>query len=244
MKTSSFYDDLIKRFKKIAQDNDILNEKIEVKGNVLKPEEAIGVPKRQDYPILKGKEKMMQVEFRGCKGQAFTDMPGQFSGTINEILNRNIETNFDRAVLISTLNAVCAYLKICDGTIHCKDDEPEECAQLLVKHIKEEYGSPKIALIGLQPAMLQRLSENFNVRTVDLDKDKIGSVKFGVKIEDGDKNTEEVLEWCELILATGSTAANNTITNYIDDKPVIFFGTTISATACLKGLNRFCPCSK
>jgi len=241
---NSFYDDLIIRFKQIAEDNDILNENIEVKENVLMPEEAIGTPERKDYPILKGKEKMMQAEFRGYKGQAFTDMAGKFSGTINDILNRNVETNFDRSVLISTLNAVCAYLKICDKTVHCKDDEPEECSQLLIKHIKEKYGATKIALIGLQPAMLQRLSQNFNVRVVDLDKDNIGNIKFGVKIEDADENTEAVIEWCELILATGSTAANRTITNYINDKPVLFYGTTIAATACLKDLNRFCPCSK
>ncbi|MFD3155706.1 Rossmann-like domain-containing protein [Haloimpatiens sp. FM7330] len=243
---NNFYGDLIRRFKKIAQDNDILNEtiKVEVKVKVLKPEEAIGVPKRQDYPLLKGKEKMMEAEFKGYKGQAFTDMPGKFSGTISDILNKKIETNFDRAIFISTLNAVCACLKICDRTVHCKDEEPEECAKLFVKHIKENYGSPKIALIGLQPAILQRLSENFNVRALDLDKDKIGSIKFGVKIEDGDKNTKEVLDWCELIVATGSTSANATITNYINDKPVIFYGTTLSAIASLKGLNRFCPCSK
>lgn len=244
MKTNNFYEDLITKFRKLAEDNDIINENIKIKGNILKPEEAIGTPKREDYPILKGKEKMLQAEFKGCKGQAFTDMPGEFSGTIKEILDRRIETNFDRGVLISTLNAVCKHLKICDGTIHCKDEEPEECAQLLVEHIKRNYGDPKIGLIGLQPAMLEKLAQNFRVRTTDLDKDKINTIKFGVKIEDGEKNTKDMLKWCDIILATGSTVANSTITNYINSKPVIFFGTTISATACLKELDRFCPCSK
>ncbi len=241
---SSFYDDLVKKFKEIAEDNDILNEKIEVEVKTLKPEEAIGTPERKDFPILKGKEKMIQADFRGYKGQAFTDMPGKFSGTIYDILNIKLETNFDRSVLIASLNAVCSYLKICDRTVHCKDEEPEECARLCVEYINENYGSPKIALIGLQPAILHRLAEKFDVRVLDLDKDNIEKIKYGVEVEDGDEKTDEVLKWCDLILATGSTAANNSITNYINDKPVLFYGTTIAATACFKDLNRFCPCSK
>ncbi|QEK13058.1 hypothetical protein FQB35_12425 [Crassaminicella thermophila] len=244
MNKSIFYDDLLKKFKGVVQKNKLLSEKVTVQGSVLSSQEAIGNPLRKDFPILKGKEKLMQAEFRGEKGQAFTDMPGNFTGTIEEIINRPLETNFDRAVLISTINAVCKYLKITDTTIHCKDEEPEDCAKRLVEHIKENYGSHKIALIGLQPAMLQRLSENFCVRVVDLDKDKIGKVKFGVEIENGEEKTEEVLDWCEVIVATGSTAANNTILNFLMKKPVIFFGTTIAGAASLMKLNRFCPCSK
>lgn len=244
MNKNAFYDELLDKFKEIAKKNNLLHEKISVSGRVLSPEEAIGVTNRKDYPILKGKEKLMQANFRGEKGQAFTDMPGEFTGTIEEIINRPLETNFDRAVLVSTINAVCKYFKIADNSIHCKDEEPEDCAKKLVEYIKKNYGAPKIALIGLQPAMLERLSGNFKVRVADLDKDKIGKVKFGVKIENAEIKTEEVLNWSELIIATGSTVANNTITNYINEKPVIFFGTTIAGVASLMNLNRFCPCSK
>ncbi|MCY6369200.1 Rossmann-like domain-containing protein [Clostridium ganghwense] len=239
-----FYENLLEKFKKIVEENELLNEQISVKGRTLNTQEAIGNPVRKDYPIIKGKEKLMQAEFRGERGQAFTDMPGEFTGTIEEIINRPIQTNFDRAVFISTLNAVCKYLNIADRSIHCKDEEPEECAKKLVEHIEEKYGLPKIALIGLQPAMLQRLSENFHVRVVDLDKEKIGEEKFGVKIENAEEKTEDVLNWCELIVATGSTCANDTITKFLTEKPVIFFGTTISGSAALMNLNRFCPCSK
>lgn len=244
MNKCDFYEELLIKFKKIAEENGLLNEKISIKGRTLNTEEAIGNPSRKDYPIIKGREKLMQAEFRGKKGQAFTDMPGKFSDTIEEIVNRPIKTNFDRAVLISTLNAVCKYLNISDRTIHCKDEEPEKCAKELVEHIKKMYGLPKIALIGLQPSMLQRLAENFNVRVVDMDEEKIGSVKFGVEIENAEFKTDDVLNWCQLIVATGSTSANDTITKFITEKPVIFFGTTIAGTAALMNYSRFCPCSK
>lgn len=244
MNKSIFYDEFLNKFQEIIEKNNLFNEKIEVRGTVLSSEEAIGTPSRNDYPILKGKEKLMQAEFRGEKGQAFTDMPGEFTGTIEEIINRPLKTNFDRAVLISTVNAVCKYLRITDTTVHCKNEEPEDCAKKFAEHIKEKYGLPRISLIGLQPAMLERLSKYFQVRVVDLDIDKIGKVKFGVEIENAEEKTEEVLNWCELIVATGSTIANSTITKFLNDKPVVFYGTTIAGAASLMNLNRFCECGK
>jgi hypothetical protein len=92
--------------------------------------------------------------------------------------------------------------------------------------------------------MLERLSEKFEVRALDLDEDNIGEIKFGVKIENGMTETQDALEWCQLIVATGSTVVNGSITEFITDKPVIFFGTTIAGTASLMNLERFCACAK
>lgn len=243
MNNCNFYENLLKKFREIVELNGLLYEKVTIKGRVLSAEEAIGNPLRKDFPIVKGKEKLIQAEFKGEKGQAYTDMSGEFSGSIEEIINRTINSNFDRAVFISTLNAVCRYLKITEKSVHCKDEEPEKCSKELVEYIKEKYGQPKIALIGLQPAMLERLSNNFSVRVVDLDKRNIGNMKFGILVEDAKEKTEELLEWCEVILATGSTVANDTIEKFLDKKPVVFFGTTIAGTAELMNLDRFCPCS-
>lgn len=243
MNNCNFYENLLKKFREIVELNGLLYEKVTIKGRVLSTEEAIGNPLRKDFPIVKGKEKLIQAEFKGEKGQAYTDMSGEFSGSIEEIINRPINSNFDRAVFISTLNAVCRYLKITEKSVHCKDEEPEKCSKELVEYIKEKYGQPKIALIGLQPAMLERLSNNFSVRVVDLDKRNIGNMKFGILVEDAKEKTEELLEWCEVILATGSTVANDTIEKFLDKKPVVFFGTTIAGTAELMNLDRFCPCS-
>ena len=69
-------------------------------------------------------------------------------------------------------------------------------------------------------------------------------MKYSVLVEDGEKNTEELLKWCDIIVATGSTIANNTITSlFVDNKPTLFFGTTLAGAAALMGLERFCPCS-
>lgn len=234
-----FYSELMKRFREIVETNSLLDEEIIITGRALSVEEAIGNPKRQDYPIVKGKEKLMQAEFKGCKGQAFTDMAGNFKGTLKDVLNNPLESNFDRAVLIASMNAICCYLGLIEKTIHCHDDQPEQCARELVEYIKKEFVNPRVALIGYQPAMLEKLAGSFSLRVVDLDPDNIGQIKSGVQVE-GYETTDEVLEWCDVIVATGSTVVNSTITDYCKQKPALFFGTSGAAACHLMGLQRFC----
>lgn len=245
MSKSKFYNDLFERFIEIVKDNNLMDTTVKVTGRPLTSKEAIGEPEKKDFPILKGKEKLLEADFKGVKGQAFTDMPGNYSGTIKDIIEMPLDTNFNTAIYIAALNAVCRYLKLTDNTIHCKDNGPEKCALELSSYLKEKFGNPKVALIGYQPSMLDRLSKSFKVRVVDLDKDNINTVKYGVMVEDGMEDTEELLKWCDVIVATGSTIANNTITSFfVDDKPTIFFGTTLAGTAALMGLERFCACSE
>ena len=109
--------------------------------------------------------------------------------------------------------------------------------------MRERFGTPRIAFIGYQPAMIERLSETFSLRVVDLDKDNIGASRFGLVIE-GPEKTEDVLSWGDVILATGSTCVNGTIDTFLDNKPVVFYGVTIAGMAALRGYPRYCPCSE
>ncbi|ACS78368.1 Rossmann-like domain-containing protein [Maridesulfovibrio salexigens] len=218
----------------------ILDESIEVKARTLSTEEAIGNPEGDDFPLLRGKEKLMEAEFRGYKGQAFTDRYGDFSNTLREIAEMDLTNNFRRAIFVSALNAVQCSLGNAERTIHCKDEGPALCAPQLGDYIAKEYGNPKLGLIGFQPAMIKALSGRFEMRIVDLDPDNIGTVKCGINVE-GPDNTAEVLDDVNLLVVTGSTIVNDTIGNFLrDDKPTIFFGTTVSAAAEMMGWQRFC----
>lgn len=245
MEKNVLFEQLKEKFLQIAKENDLLDEKVSITGRALTTEEAIGNPDRQDFPIVKGKEKLLQAEIKGFCGQAFTDMPGYFEGTLQDIINRPLSTNFNMAVFVATLNAVMRYLGLVDRTIHCKDNEPEDCAAKLVDFMKENYGDPKIALVGFQPSFLESLAPHFAVRVLDLDVDRIGKEKFGVLVEDGETAMEDVLSWCDMIFATGSTLANGTIVNFMgQEKETIFFGTTVAGAAHLLGLKRYCECAK
>lgn len=56
-----------------------------VRARGLTPEEAIGRPRRDDSPILRGKEVMVEACFEGAYGQAFTSSPGNYEGLLKDV---------------------------------------------------------------------------------------------------------------------------------------------------------------
>ncbi|MDD5435802.1 MAG: DUF364 domain-containing protein [Nitrospira sp.] len=235
------YSELRKHFIDMVKDNHLESENVIIRARPLTSEEAIGNPEEKDYPLIVGRERMMQAEFKNTYGQAYTDMFGNYSGKLIDIVQTELKNNFRRAIFVSSLNATMRYLDLVDKTIHCKDDEPKECSSKLVEYITKKYGHPKIAMVGLQPRMVESLVKNFEIKVTDMDYANINSEKFGTVIQSPQK-TKEHLDWCDLIIVTGSTIVNETIVDFLTNKPVVFYGVTISGTAKLLGLESFCYC--
>ena len=233
------YNILKREFIKAIKENGLELEEVVIKAAPLSPDEAIGNPEEQDYPLVIGRERLMQAEFRGCLGQAFTDMYGNFGGRLCDIVAMNLSNNFRRAIFISSLNAVMRYLGLITKSIHCKNNEPRECSYELARYIESNYGHPRVAFVGYQPRMVEALSNSFEIRVTDMDQDNIGTEKSGVTIH-GPEKTEEHLDWCDIAVVTGSIVVNETIAQVRTSKPVIFYGITISGAAKLLGLNHFC----
>jgi len=97
-----------------------------------------------------------------------------------------------------------------------------------------------VTIIGFQPALAEAVDKDFKVRLVDLDPDNVGQVKRGVLVE-GAESTRDAMNWCDMLLVTGTTLANDSIGQFLNGKPVLFYGTTISGAASLMGWDRFCP---
>ncbi len=226
----------------LVKENGLEASEIRILSAGLTPEEAIGITARKDYPILDGKEIMLQAEFDGAIGQAFTSAPASYAGTLEEILNADLENDDQaRALFIAAMNAVMCRLGKCEHTVHCKNDGPELCAVQYAQYIEKEYGDPKIAVVGYQPALLSELCSRFQVRALDLNPANVGKERFGITIEHGVQDMDSVKDWADLILCTGSTLANASIVDYMElDKPVIFFGTTAAGAAAVLGLHREC----
>jgi len=235
------YDVIKEEFTKIMKENSLESDEVMITAAPLSAEEVIGNPEDRDYPLVTGKERMMQAEFRGARGQAFTDMYGNFSGRLSEIIAMDLANNFRRAIFISSLNAVLRYLGLITKTRHCRDSEPKQCSHELVNHIEKNYGNVRIAMVGFQPRMVEALSERLELKVTDMDRANIGIRKFGIVI-DGPEKTRENLDWCDVALVTGTIVVNDTIDQFKTSKPVIFYGVTISGVARLLGLNHFCYC--
>jgi uncharacterized protein (DUF4213/DUF364 family) len=235
------YNLLRSQFQKIIDEHELRNERVRV--TVKSPFEAIGTPKREDFPLVKGKERIVEASLRNSSGQAFTDAYASFDGTLREILDLELINNESRAIFVATMNAVMKHLGMIEGTTHCKDEEPERCSGELANYISRNFGKPKITVIGYQPSIVETLSKRFVIQVTDLNAENVGKNRSGLKILDGDTEMEQAVQWCDLVLATGSTVVNGTMERILKaakGKPLIFYGITIAGPAKLLGLNRFC----
>ncbi len=233
----------------LAEENGLLENEVNITAKILTSEEAIGETERKDFPLLQGKEFLIQADFKNALGQAFTDAPGNFKGKLKEILELKLTNNNDRAIFIATLNAVMRYVDAADKTIHCKNKEPELCAGEITKTIIDKYSADvKIGIVGFQPAIIDYFSKGLpveNIKVADLDKDNINKIKYGILIWDGREKTDELFKTSDIILATGSTVVNNSLSQLISlsekyQKPLYLYGTTVAGTSKILNLERLC----
>lgn len=228
----------------IATDKKLLRK--EVFAAPLAPEAAIGQTTCSDYALQKGKERLLQAEIDGYRGQAFTDSPGYYRGKFEDVLNLSLADNFERAVFIAVFNALLRSKGVIQKSVHCRDESPARCALLLTEYIRERFTSPKVVLIGYQPRFAETLAASFPLRINDLDSDNIGKKIEGIKEIAIEPSTAagKNMKWADLIIVTGSVIVNNTFSSFGDSrKPVLYFGTSIVGPAQVLGLNHFCPLS-
>jgi len=231
----------------LAKSHGLYDACVSVTATALTPAEAIGAPRRKDFPILAGREAMMEAALAGTRGQAFTDMPRQFAGTLHDALALPLNDNGARAVFVATLNALYAHLGLVSGTRHCKDDAPEECAMEMARRAAAE-GARTIGLIGFNPAIAEALATVFgahHIRCSDLNPATIGSTQFGITILDGRTHNDEVMRGADIVLATGTTFVNNTAEALIQMARIagtrlIFYGVTCAAVCHILQFERWC----
>ena len=233
----------------IVEKKNLLHVGVTVFAKPLTPEEAIGNPGRRDFPIIIGKERVIEATLLKSKGHAYTDSPQEFLGTLQDVLNLELTTNQNRAIFVATLNALMGHLKAVTKTVHCKDEEPEQCALEIGDSLHEKYGQTDVGLIGLNPAIAERLVDTFgpdHVRITDLNRDNIGKQKFGVEIWDGSTRTEDLVDASDVIVFTGTTLVNNTFSLIWDliqsrGKNYLVYGVTAAGVCELFDIERICP---
>lgn len=236
------------KFSAITAKHKLGGETVQITIGPLSAQQAIGTPSREDFTLLEGKEVMIEAQFKGSFGQAFTDQPRDFTGYLKDVLSLSLNTSDDRAIFLATVNAVTAHLGMVTGVRHCRDEEPEECASQIAQYILKNFGAVKVGLVGLQPAILESLVSSLevhNVRCTDLNPKNVGSHRFGTEIWDGRSANTKLVRWCDLLLVTSSTIVNNTFDSIREEaisqgKQLITFGVTGAGLSVLLGLERVC----
>ncbi len=239
-------------FAEIVENEHLAESEVSVRVIPLTAEEAIGRPWRQDFPIIIGKERVIEARFHGTKGQAYTDSPQEFEGTLEDVLNLALVTNQSRAVLIASLNAVLNHLGMVEATVHCKDEDPERCALEIAETVSRRFGTVSVGLIGLNPAVAERLVDRFGadrVRITDLDPDNVGRERFGVTIWDGNDRTEDLVDASDVVVFTGTTLVNASFDGIWElirtrMKHYLVYGMTAAGICRLMNIDRICPCGR
>jgi hypothetical protein len=233
----AIYTQLKQSLKDVIETNGLSGNAMSIRCKALETVEAIGNPQDNDYPVQTGREYMVEARIGTSRGQAFADNFEPFNAPVESLIDFDTSTVGRRAAFIAGLNAVYRLCGICKITVHCRDEEPRDCAMHLPEIFKK---GQNVALIGLQPRFLEQLAKICNVRTIDLDKRTIGSVRSEITIE-GPEKTLDAIDWCDTLFVTGSTIVNGSIVTFLNaGKRVIFFGVTITAPACILGLQTYC----
>lgn len=227
----------------------LVDTHISVLAKPLTPEEAIGTPGRRDFPIIVGKERVIEASVLGARGHAFTDSAREFDGTVGEVLELELDSNQNRAVFVATLNAVLRHLDRVTATVHCRDDDPELCAQDIASLLVERHGQPKVGLVGLNPAIAEHLVDTFGadcVRITDLNADNIGQRQFGVEVWGGGDRTQDLIDFSDVLVVTGTTIVNDTFDRIYKPaqaagKHCLVYGVTAAGVGELLGIERICP---
>jgi len=229
------------KFMELLTETDYMSEKVEIHCKALSKEEAIGDPLHRDYPIQLGKEKIIEANFKGTRGHAFSDAYFNYCGTVKDIIDMTLDTNAKRAIFIASLNAVLSHMGKIKQAVHCRDNELLECRDCFKKYISDNFGKEnRFLLVGLQPRFLSVLADLKQVHACDMNPDNIGSMKDGIIIDSPDRFIENA-KWSEVIFSTGSTVVNGTIDKILKGSSnIYFYGVTLSGVAHLMKLKNYC----
>ena len=77
----------------IIEEEGLLDAGVEVSVSALTPEQAIGRPVRGDFPIVEGREHLVEAVVNGARGHAFTDSPSDFDGTLRDVMALPLSSN-------------------------------------------------------------------------------------------------------------------------------------------------------
>ena len=242
MTNQEIYDKVIKEFCALPEVPEIMDEVITATISV-DPMDIMEVTENNERHLPSRSERRVEVNFRGTVGQAFTETPREFTGTIREVLERPFEGKGLDCVLVAMINAVMGHYDYIRGTCHCDRDGHESCGSKYRGYVQSLYEGAKIVIVGYQAFILRSLVHGKGtVWTMDRDYNNITKLRHdNVITNSGFENREAAKKWADLFICSGSMVCNGTLEQWIDTGvPTVFYGVTIAGVAKLLNLRRIC----
>ena len=240
MTISELYEMIKERFLAVPGVNELLDLPVKVTADTdpektLLPEGAVpSAAKRGEYRVC--------ASLSGTTGEAYTETPWSFEGTLCEALQIPVTDKGINAISIACINAALSRLGLIEGTFSETIAAHESYADSLCRYVVENYGKKNIILVGYDGYIVKRfMDEGIDFWTMDRDPDNIAQDRFNHVIVNSAKyNRESCFAWGKLFIITGSTLCNGTVVQYLDKgKNLLFYGVTGRGASHLLGWKNY-----
>lgn len=241
MTIQDLYEQITERFFAIPGMEELLSQPVSVRADS-DPEPAL-MP--WNYIPFKDRRPEYRVcaSFNGFEGEAYTETPSDFDGTLKGAVELPPSDKGIDARCLAAINAAMNSLGLCAGTFPATFDERRLYTDALFGQVCGERAiRSNIILVGYDGYIVKKfVSEDIDFWTMDRDPDNISQDRFKhVIVNSGFYNREACFAWGKLFIITGSTLTNGTIVQYLDrGKELLFYGITIAGAATLLGLPWF-----
>ncbi|MBO7730676.1 MAG: hypothetical protein J6S31_07455 [Lachnospiraceae bacterium] len=242
MTIEELYQQILSGFYALEGAKELLNEKVSVTGSK-EPEKTLR--QENDPPSTVARpEYCVTATLLGVNGEAYTETPEDFDGTLEEALCIPPTEKGISAVTIAALNAAVSYLGLAPGIFPEEEEAHFRYAEKLYHYVIENHGPDNIVLVGYDGYIVKRfVDEGLIIWIMDRDPDHIAQDRFHhVVVNNAKRNRESSFVWGKYFIVTGSTLCNGTILHYLNSgKELLFYGITCAGAATLLKLPWFSP---
>lgn len=242
MTMKELYDQILAAFYGLKGAGALLKETVSVAASA-EPESTLR-PENDPPSTVARPEYCVTATLCGVKGEAFTENPEDFYGTLEQALQIPPTEKGISAVTIAALNAAVSYLHLAPGTFPEGEAARFAYADALCRYVTEHYGKSNLVLVGYDGYLVKRfMDEGMDFWTMDRDPDHITQDRFHhVVVNNAKRNRESSFIWGRFFIVTGSSLCNGTILHYLGSgKELLFYGITCAGAATLLKLPWFSP---
>ena len=242
MTVNELYQQILTGFYGLEGAKALLGETVTVTASK-EPEKTLR-PENDPPSTVAHPEYAVTAELCGVKGEAYTEEPEDFTGTLQQALEIPPTEKGISAVTIAALNAAMSLLKKAPGMFPEGEEARVRYADALCRYVTEHFGKENIILVGYDGYLVKRfMDEGLDFWTMDRDPDHIAQDRFHhVVVNNAKRNRESSFVWGKYFIVTGSTLCNGTILHYLNSgRELLFYGITCAGAATLLNLPWFSP---
>ena len=94
---------------------------------------------REEGPVRRGREHRVEAALGDAVGEAWTDSPSDWTGTLGDVFGLPLKSAPKRAIVVATLNALASRLGLIGHYLRCRHGVPIDCGRELVAQLRRRF---------------------------------------------------------------------------------------------------------